>query len=168
MFSNTLNYTAPSLLFIISYTPAWRVILSYSMTRAARSDLLLSGNTLAERQQRWAGLKHIWMKNIWSSLSLHTWACLRWSRGRRPTDSPSACVFFRLTLPADDGSVVDVLGRDPRPPDCLWVLPALCLSLSFSFLFLRAVCGVLEGRTEGMEWGKTFCFGEIWGWKCWA
>lgn len=101
-----------------------------------------------QRQQKGAGPAHIWMKNIWApSLFLCVHERLSadtggWRPKHQHTDWPGAPEFHRLTLPEDDGSVLDDLDRDPRPPDCLWVLPDFWAVSFFS--------SELEGRAEGM------------------
>ncbi len=105
------------------------------------------------RQRRWAGLNHIWMKNIWTSLSTYMSVSpltLGPKTDRRTDplrDRPSA---------ADDGSVLDALERDPRPHVCPWVVPVLRASLTFP----RAVCGGSEGRQEGWMEGGDVLFGS--------
>lgn len=103
-----------------------------------------------------AGPAHIWMKNIWApSLFLCVHERLSadtggWRPKHQHTDWPGSPEFHRLTLPEDDGSVQDDLDRDPRPPDCLWVLP--------DFWAVSLFSSELEGREEGMTERRDVLF----------
>jgi len=120
--------------------------------------------TQKRRQQREAGRNHIWMKNIWTSPPAYMRGSALTPGLNIPTqrhiDWPSARVFLRPTSPADDGSVLDVLDRDPRPPHCLWVLPAAgFFSLCLGVVWRAEQRGWME-RGVALFWKNMLIFKE--------